>query len=98
MQTLPDFFKPILWSYRLADCDPQKMKRVIIRQTFAYGTLAHWRWICDYYGKPEVVKIFKSFNSDSLHKKTSNLIAALFDLKMNPRRSKARRIPTKGFN
>ncbi len=81
MKTLPDFFKSILWSYRLADCNPQKMKRVIIRQAVAYGTLAHWQWICHYYGRSEVVKVFKSFGPGGVREKTFNLAAVLFGLK-----------------
>ncbi len=80
MQALPDFFKSILWSYRLADCDPQKMKRVIIRQAFAYGALAHWQWVCRYYGKSEVIRILKSFDSRVVREKTLNLAVALLDL------------------
>jgi hypothetical protein len=80
MQTLPDFFKPILWSYRLADCDPQKMKRVIIRQALAYGTLAHWQWVRNYYGQPEVVRVLKNFGPNGVREKTFNLAAVLLGL------------------
>ncbi|MDP3956131.1 MAG: hypothetical protein Q8Q18_02720 [bacterium] len=51
---LPDFFKPILWSYDLARIDIERDKSTIIVNAINYGTLKHLRWLADTYGKHAV--------------------------------------------
>lgn len=55
LSPLPEFFRPILWSYRFDDMDAEEDRDTIIVQTVNYGHLAHWRWIIEAYGK-EVIK------------------------------------------
>ena len=55
MATLPDNFRPLLWSYNFSATDPERHKKVIITQTINYGDLHHWRWLVRFYGK-EVVQ------------------------------------------
>jgi len=54
---LPDFFKPILWSYDLAQIDIERDKSTIIVSAINYGTLKHLRWLVDIYGKHAVREI-----------------------------------------
>jgi|SRR2546426_776834 hypothetical protein len=48
---LPETFRPLLWSYDFARIDPLKHKKTIIVQALNYGTLAHWRWLVQSYGR-----------------------------------------------
>jgi hypothetical protein len=50
--SLPAVFRPLFWSYHFADLDPQAN----IVQLINYGTLAHWRWLIEQYGKGEIRK------------------------------------------
>ena len=48
---LPETFRPILWSYDFSRIDPLRHKKTIIVQAINYGTLAHWRWLVESYGR-----------------------------------------------
>ena len=48
---LPDMFRPILWSYDFNRIDPLKHQKTIVVQAVNYGTLAHWRWLKERYGR-----------------------------------------------
>ncbi len=52
--TLPETFRPLLWSYDFSRIDPLKHKKTIIVQALNYGTLAHWRWLVQSYGREGV--------------------------------------------
>ena|ERR1700730_7597353 len=52
--TLPETFRPLLWSYDFSRIDPLKHKKTIIVQAVNYGTLAHWRWLVQSYGREGV--------------------------------------------
>ena len=49
--TLPDTFRPLLWSYDFSRIDPLRHKKTIIVQALNYGTLAQWRWLVENYGR-----------------------------------------------
>jgi hypothetical protein len=51
---LPETFRPILWSYDFERLDPVKHRKTIIVQAINYGTLEHWRWLTQRYGRNEV--------------------------------------------
>jgi hypothetical protein len=52
--TLPEAFRPLLWYYDFSCIDPLKHKKTIIVQALNYGTLAHWRWLVQNYGREGV--------------------------------------------
>ena len=52
--TLPETFRPLLWSYDFSRIDPLKHKKTIIVQALNYGTLTHWRWLVQSYGREGV--------------------------------------------
>jgi hypothetical protein len=43
--TVPEIFRPILWSYDFDRIDPVKHRKTLIVQAINYGSLAHWRWL-----------------------------------------------------
>ena len=49
--TLPETFRPLLWSYDFSRIDPLRHKKTIIVQALNYGTLAQWRWLVESYGR-----------------------------------------------
>ena len=78
MNTLPIYFKPILWSYYFSDCDPVKMKKTIISQSLNYGSTKHWKWIKSFYGQNEVLSIFSSLPKTEIKEKTKKLAELYF--------------------
>lgn len=78
MQSIPLIFKPLLWSYHFDECDPLKMKKTLITQALSYGTLAHWRWIRNFYGDEEVHKVLAGLPSTAIRTKTKPLIETFF--------------------
>jgi len=61
---LPDYFKPLLWSYDFDRVNSEKSKKTVIVNAINYGDLKHWRWIKRNYGERTVhevlVKTMKS--------------------------------------
>ncbi|KKQ19037.1 MAG: hypothetical protein US45_C0061G0005 [Candidatus Nomurabacteria bacterium GW2011_GWA1_37_20] len=78
MNTLPVFFKPILWSYDFTSCNPRKMKKTIISQSLNYGSTLHWKWIKSFYGQKEVFLIFSSLPKTEIKEKTRKLAELYF--------------------
>ncbi len=52
--TLPETFRPLLWSYDFSRIDPVRHKKTIIVQALNYGTLAQWRWLVENYGREAI--------------------------------------------
>ena len=78
MNTLPAYFKSILWSYSFSKCDPLKMKKTIVSQSLNYGSTKHWEWIKSFYGPKEVYSIFSSLPKTEIKEKTKRLIELYF--------------------
>ncbi|MBU1179417.1 hypothetical protein KJ885_00555 [Patescibacteria group bacterium] len=78
---LPEFFKPILWSYDFSKVSPQKNKKAIIINTINYGDLCHWRWIAKFYGKPAVKKVLSQVSVSEIRPRAKKLSAAIFNIK-----------------
>lgn len=69
---LPEMFRPLLWSYVFEDIDPNKHYGELSVNTINYGSLKHWKWLLDYYGKDRMQEILENrweteFNSESRH-------------------------------
>lgn len=77
---LPEMFRPILWSYRFEDLDPDQHKSEIIVQTINHGSLKHWRWIIEQYGKETIHKVLESRLVTEFNPESRNLAQLLFNL------------------
>ena len=55
--TLPETFRPLLWSYDFDRVDPLRHKKTIVVQTLNYGTLDQWRWLIRSYGREGVREV-----------------------------------------
>ena len=77
---LPDFFKPVLWSYNFSAMDPKRHKKTIILNAINYGNLRHWRWLLNYYGRETVKKVLKSAPAGGIRPRVRRLAAILFSV------------------
>lgn len=78
---LPDFFRPILWSYNFSKLDPEKNKKRIIINSVNYGSLRHWRWIARRYGKPAIREVLETVPVQDLRLRARELAAIIFSVK-----------------
>lgn len=81
INSLPDFFRPLMWSYDFRSLDPKKNKKTIILNTINYGDLKHWRWIVNYYGENEVKKVLETIPASALRNRVRKLVSLIFSLK-----------------
>ena len=77
---LPEKFRPILWSYRFEDMDPDKHKGEIIVNTINYGNLTHWRWIIHFYGKQVIREVLQGRLVTEFTKESRNLAQLIFSI------------------
>jgi hypothetical protein len=74
MKTLPEFFKPILWSYDFSKINPFLLKNRIVSQSLNYGTIKHWKWLSSFYGKEVFLDIVRSIKDEEIKTKTKALL------------------------
>ena len=67
---LPERFRPLFWSYRFEDLDPEKNEKTVIVQLMNYGTLAHWRWLAGAYGAAEIRRVLESIPATEINPRT----------------------------
>lgn len=77
-KALPDFFKPLLWSYNFNEIDSEKDKKVIIVNAINYGDLKHWRWIKKRY---DVAGVLSLIPASELRDRARALAAIIFKIK-----------------
>ena len=75
---LPDYFRPVLWSYDFPKIDPDEDKETIIINSINYGDLRHWRWIASHYGKEETVEIIEKIPATAVRNRVMPLVSLLF--------------------
>lgn len=80
-QTVPSFFRPILWSYRPGALDPVRHKKIIIAAAINYGSLKHWRWIAQQYGRRGVGRMLASLPATAIRAHVRPLAAIIFSVK-----------------
>lgn len=77
-ETLPESFRPLLWSYNFAAISAEKHQKLIITQAINYGTLTQWRWIARRYGKVRVKNVLEHIPETALRPRARRLAALLF--------------------
>jgi hypothetical protein len=76
--TLPETFRPLLWSYDFSRIDPLKHKKTIIVQALNYGTLAHWRWLVQSYGREGVRDVLTHIPASEIKPRSLRLASLVF--------------------
>ncbi|OHB20868.1 MAG: hypothetical protein A2666_04440 [Parcubacteria group bacterium RIFCSPHIGHO2_01_FULL_47_10b] len=79
-QQLPDFFRPIMWSYDLSRVSPEKNITEIITNTLNVGMWEHLKWVVDFYGKERVQSTIINIPETALRPGAIALAKALFNI------------------
>ncbi len=79
-EQLPDYFRPILWSYRFDDIDPRSNAELIICQAINYGTLDHLQWIKQFYGEEVIRNVLLQVPMTALRAPARKLAGIIFNI------------------
>lgn len=77
---LPDFFRPLLWSYDIRRIDPQRDRKTIIVQALNYGDLEHWQWLVRTYGREGVRAVLQALPATELRSRVRRLVMLIFSI------------------
>jgi hypothetical protein len=77
---VPEIFRPILWSYDFERIDPVKHRKTLIIQAINYGTLAHWRWLRQSYGRDSVRQVLATVPATQIRPRARRLAVLMFDV------------------
>ena len=78
--TLPEIFRPLLWWVKWEDVNTEEDKEDIIVSAVNEGTLRHWRWLVDTYGKEAIRKILEKRWATEFHPESRNLAKVIFSV------------------
>ncbi len=77
---LPDYFKPILWSYDLDKLNLEENKKTVIVNAINYGDLKHWHWILENYGKEVVREVLAKTRANEMRPGARRLASIIFNI------------------
>ena len=77
---LPEMFRPLLWWTNWKDIDAKEDKEDIIVSAVNDGTLAHWRWLIQAYGKETIRKLLEKRLASEFHPESRNLAKVIFSV------------------
>ena len=76
--TLPQTFRPLLWSYDFERVDPLRHKKTIVVQTLNYGTMTQWRWLIQTYGREVIREIVAHISASEVKPRALRLASLVF--------------------
>ncbi|MFA6475767.1 MAG: hypothetical protein WCV88_06300 [Patescibacteria group bacterium] len=79
---LPNYFRPLFWSYDFSLIDPQQHQKTIMVNTINYGNLHHWKWLKQYYGKQAIQTTLEKVATTELHPRSKTLAQTLFQINL----------------
>lgn len=79
-QRLPEMFRPLLWGLKWDALDAEEDKDDIIVAAINEGTLAHWRWLIQTYGKDTVHDVLEHRLETEFHPESRNLAQVIFSI------------------
>ncbi len=79
--SLPDFFKPIMWSYDFSKIDLNKDKKWIIVNVINYGDLRHWKWIMEHCGRKTIQEVLADVPISEIRPRVLKLASIIFSIK-----------------
>jgi len=59
-QSLPAFLKPFFWSYDFSKLDPQKHKKLIIKNILNYGSQEAVFWLKQNFSEAEIKEVIEN--------------------------------------
>lgn len=80
-KSLPEFFKPLMWSYDFSKIDPDQQKKTIIINTINYGNLNHWKWIISRYGTKIIQDVLTNIPASEVRPQALKLASIIFSIK-----------------
>lgn len=81
-QKLLEDFKFLFWGYKFNKIDPIENKRLIIVNTFNYGTLHQWKYLVKLYGFENLREILRNIPASEFRRPSMRLlIKLLFHIK-----------------
>lgn len=75
---LPNFFKPLLWSYDFSKIDVEKDKKFIVINSLNYGDLKHWSWLIRHYGRDAIREVIRRTPVTEFRSQVRPLISLVF--------------------
>jgi hypothetical protein len=79
--TIPESFRPLLWSYDVSRIDPLRHKKTIIVQVLNYGTLALWHWLVESYGRDGIRDTLAHIPASEIKPRSRRLASLLLGVK-----------------
>ena len=80
MSSVPQEFRPLMWSYDFDLIDPMANKTALVVQAINYGTLAHWRWLVKNYGREGVREVLSDVPATALRPRARRLASLVFGI------------------
>lgn len=77
---LPEMFRALMWSYRFEDINLDKHREEIIINTVNFGSLHHWRWLINHYGKKEIRRVLQRRLVTEFNPESRNLARLIFGI------------------
>ncbi|OIP77227.1 MAG: hypothetical protein AUK09_00230 [Parcubacteria group bacterium CG2_30_36_38] len=77
---LPEMFRPFLWWAKWEDIDIKEDKEDIIVSAINEGTLDHWRWLINTYGKETIRKVLEKRLATEFHPESRSLAKLIFSI------------------
>mgnify|MGYP001608326572 CR=1 FL=1 len=77
---VPEAFRSLLWSFKFDAIDPERSKEDIIVNTLNDGTLKHWHWIIERYGREAIWHVLAKRLTTEFYPESLNLALLVFDL------------------
>jgi len=79
-EKLPDYFKPVLWSYDFGRLDLDKNKKTVIVGAINYGDLNHWVWLKKNYGEETIRKVLTEARAGEIRPGARRLASIIFGI------------------
>lgn len=80
-RTIPNVFKPFLWSYDISKMDLTQDKRIIITNVLNFGTIEAVKELFKTYSKKEIVEFVANPAPGEWNKKSLNFWSLMFNIK-----------------
>lgn len=78
-KNLPEFFRPLFWSFKFEDLDYIEAKKTVVINTINYGSWKHWQWLNETYGSAELKRVVENCYLSEFHPAAIKLFTLLLN-------------------